>query len=127
MSDHPKFDRVFNVQSDLAEKTISVALGTAENTGFVFELSLPVVGALMGAVSAEAYRLNQQLPDEEKSDAATLEAHSVLLQPHADGRPMIILELKNGSLLPLIVSDADLAELSVGLARLASGDESKHN
>ena len=121
MDDEPLiFRRLLVAGSDPADRTITLQLGLDDGRAARIDLALGVVGPVLAALNAEALKLNAGLSEEERSESTTLKARAAWLSLDAEGDPMLVFELANGSLLPLSMKSGDFAGLAAEMALLAS-------
>lgn len=120
MVETPIFDRILASGCDPSDRTVTVALGTAEGTSMRIDMRLGLVGPVVAAVAAEAAKLTSLLPDNEPSYSATLNAKAAWISEIADERPVIVFELENGTLLPLVMHSGDFAGLAAEMGLLAA-------
>ena len=106
--------------SDPTDNTITLQLGIDEDRAVRVDLALSVVGPVLAAINAETMKLNAGLSDEQRSNSASLKANAVWLSQDADENMMLVFELANGSLLPLVMKSGDFAGLAAEMALLAS-------
>jgi hypothetical protein len=108
MGDQPPiYNQLLQAGSDPTDRTVTVVIGTDATHGVRIDMSLDLIGPLMGALAAEAEKLNAGLSEEERSNSSTLNARSIWLSQDAEGHPMMVFELANGSLLPLAITGGD--------------------
>jgi hypothetical protein len=105
--------------SDAADKTITLKLGIDDERAIRVDLALGIVGPVLAAINAEAIKLNAGISEEQKT-SASLNASAVWLSRDAEGSPMLVFELANGSLLPLAMKSGDFAGLAQEMALLAA-------
>ncbi|MDI6624695.1 MAG: hypothetical protein QME55_08190 [Brevundimonas sp.] len=106
--------------SDPTDNTITLQLGLDDGRAMRVDLALGVVGPVLAAINAEAMKLNAGLSEEGRLISSSLKASDVWLDQDAEGNPMLVFELANGSLLPLAVKSGDFAGLAAEMALLAS-------
>lgn len=117
MEEELVFTTLIEVGSNPVNQTISLSIANDERKGFQIDIALSLVGPLLAAISAEAFKLTGGVTS---TMASSLKAHSVFLSQDPDGNPMIVFELANGALLPLALRSGDLAGLSAEMALLAA-------
>jgi hypothetical protein len=118
--------RLLDAGSDPSDQTVSLSLGLDDGRATVIHFSLAVIGAVMGAMAAEANKLNSQIPEKDRRHVP-LNAEAVWLSSDADGRPMIVFEMQGGTLLPLAMQMGDFSGLAAEMSLLAAKpDESAH-
>lgn len=118
-ADPPIYRQLLFAGSDASDRTITIALGTGAELGARVDIAAALVGPLVAAVMAEAYKLNQVMTEDERSNASSLNANGVFLS-EIGGKPAIVFELSSGSLLPLVIESAEnLAGFAAELALLS--------
>lgn len=120
--EQPIFRQLLHAGSDPSDRTVTVVLGVDATRATRIDMSLGLVGPLMGALSSEAQKLNAELSEVERSNSATLHAKAVWLSQDNEGHPVIVFELASGSLLPLAITDGGdgLATFAAELTLLAT-------
>ena len=113
------FDNLVFAGSDPSDRTITLQLSNSEWSTRI-DFTLGTVGPILAAINAEALKLNAGLSEEERLHSAKLAAKAVWLAMDSDQNPMIVFELANGSLLPLLMKNGDLAGLAAEMTLLSS-------
>ncbi len=132
MEDHvsdelPIYNQLMFAGSDPADRTVTLALGTGAPQGIRIDMKLGLIGPVLAALSAEAYKLNEFLTEEERLQTSTLNANTVFLS-EVEGKPAIVFELVGGSMLPLVIHNAeDLAAFAAELTLLVARPTGKAN
>lgn len=103
----PIYTQLLAAGSDPNDRTITFVVGTSPQEGVRLDIALGLVGPLMAAINAEALKLNADLTEDERLRSATLHANAVFLSQDSEGRPMIVFELSNRSMLPLTIKSVD--------------------
>jgi hypothetical protein len=125
--DLPIYNQLMFAGSDPSDRTVTIALGTGAPEGVRIDMKLGLIGPLVAALSAEAYKLNEFLTEEERSQTSTLNANAVFLSM-VDGKPAIVFELVSGSMLPLVINSVEnLAEFAGELTLLAQQPTGRAN
>lgn len=115
----PIYRQLLFAGSDASDHTITIALGTGAESGVRVDIAASLVGPLVAAIMAEAYKLNEVMTEDERSNASSLNANGVFVS-QIGGKPAIVFELSNGSLLPLVIESAEnLAGFAAELALMA--------
>lgn len=125
--DPPIFRQLLFAGSDPSDRTITLQLGLDDGRAARIDLALGVIGPVLAALNAEALKLNADLSEEQRSNSATLNASAAWLSQDAEGHPMLVFELANGSLLPLSMKSGDFAGLAAEMGLLASNPPGKAN
>lgn len=121
-------DRIVASGSDPSDRTITFALGLrGDERAIRVDITLGLVGPLMAVIEAEARKLNAGLSEDERAQSSTLNASAAWLSQDNQGRPMLVFELANGSLLPLAIEGGDFAGLAAEMALLAAKSDGPHH
>jgi hypothetical protein len=111
--------------SDPSDKTVSVQFSVGGDLAMNVHFSLGVIGPLMAVLAAESRKLLDPMTEEDRNVSATLRAKAVWLAQDADGDPMMVFELQNGTRLPLVAKSGDLAGLAREMGLLGAPTEGR--
>ena len=123
----PVYNQLLGLASDASDKTVTFCIGNSPTEGFSANIALGLVGPLVAALTAEARKLNTDLRDVAGVNAATLNCRAVWLSQDAEGSPVFVFELANGSPLPLAIKGGDLSELAAELTLLSAPPPDRAN
>ena len=120
MEEYPIYDRILGSGSNAEEKIVALAVGVKGGEGTRVDMTLALASSVSILLAAHVHKINQQLPSQDREEAAPIQANAIFVASTDDARLCLVFELEGGGILPLACDADALSGLAAELTLLTS-------